>query len=326
MKLRTTIFYFLLLTILASCQKDIDVFTPNTTTGADTNWISSVTPATLCGQLKTSLIKDPGTDSIDASAGGTITTPDGVILTIAPGIFMKPGGLVVTGKVYAEITLIRNKGDMVRMDRPTTSNGRMLISAGELFLKFTKDNEELQLIAGKRIYVKIPDSSPLSQMKFFVGDESNPEQFNWVPGDSTYSLGISTQNGLGYQLVSSSLRWVNCDYFADSSGQRVHITASLPVDYTNANTFVYLVFKDLKSVMGMYGNMSTKKFSSQNVPVGKNAVVVSITKKANNSYYFAAENIVTGSVNTGGAISTHIVPLSPHPMSLTDIKTYLATF
>lgn len=326
MNLRTTILYITFLLILGSCQKDIDIFTPNNTVGADTNWVATVLPGSLCGQLKTALVKDPVADSIDATIGGTITTSEGLTLIIAPLIFQKPGGIpVVSGKIYFETILIKNRGDMVRMDRPTTSNGRMLISGGEIFIKAMKEGDELQLIPGKKIYIKYPDASASSQMRLFIGDESNPEQFNWIQSPDSTAVSLSTQPGLGYQLSSGSLRWINCDYFGDSSGQRVNVTASLPIDCTNANTTMFLVFKDLKSVMGMYGNMNTKKFSSQKVPVGKNAVVVSITKKANNSYFLAYEHIVTGSVGSGGINTTHVVALSPHPMSLTDIKSYLAT-
>lgn len=325
MKLRTTIFYFAFLLLLGSCQKDIDIFTPNNTTGADTNWVATVLPGSLCFQLKASLVKDALPDSVDATIGGTIVTPEGLTMIIAPLIFQKPTGLPVIGKVNIETMLIKSRGDMVRMNKPTTSFGRMLISGGEIFIKVTKDGDELQLIPGKKIYLKYQDPAASSQMKLFTGDESNPEQFNWIPSSDSSAVNLSTQPGLGYQLTSSSLRWINCDYFADTSGQRVNVTASLPIDCTNANTTVYLVFKDMKSVMGMYGSMATKKFSSQKVPTGKNAVVVSITKKGNNSYYLAYENIITGSVNTGGVTGPHIVPLSPHPMSLTDIKAFLAT-
>ena len=326
MNLRTTILYFSLLIILGSCQKDIDIFTPTNTVGVDTNWVSTITSGSLCGQLKTSLVKEPVPDSIESTLGGTITTPEGLSLIIAPAIFQKSNGVpVLSGKIFFETMLIKNRGDMVRMNRPTTSFGRMLISGGEIFIKAMKDGDELQLIPGKRIYIKYPDASASSQMRLFTGDESNPDQFNWIQSPDSSAVGISTQGGLGYQLSSSSLRWINCDYFGDSSGQRVNVTASLPIDCTNGNTTVFLVFKDLKCVMGMYGNMNTKKFSSPKVPVGKNAIVVAITKKANNSYFLSNETIVTGSVGSGGVNSVHTVPLSPHPMSLNDIKAYLAT-
>jgi len=72
----------------------------------------------------------------------------------------------------------------------------------------------------------------------------------------------------------------------------------------------------------MYGDINNKKFSSGKVPSGKAAVVVSITKKGNNSFYLSHENIITGQPNLNGI---HTVPLKPQPTSLTDIKAYLNT-
>ena len=70
----------------------------------------------------------------------------------------------------------------------------------------------------------------------------------------------------------------------------------------------------------MYGDANSKKFSSSKVPAGKVAVVVSITKKANNSYYLGHETITLGQKNLNGV---QTVPLKPQPTSLSDIKIYL---
>lgn len=323
----TKIFLFILgiITILfTSCQKDTDVFIPTTITGADTNWVSVTTDASAVNQLKKSLQKEYSADSIDASLGGTIVTREGLSVIILPQSLLLSSGQTATGKVIVQTMLIKNRGDMIKMDKPTTSLGRLLVSGGEIFITITKDYQELHLAPGKGIYFKYSDAAPSSLMKVFYGDESNPERFNWVKADSLNStgIGITAQPSAGYELFSGRLRWINCDYFADTSGIRVTVTASLPADYTNANTSVYLVFKDLRSVAGMYGDITTKKFASVKVPSGKSAVVVSITKKGDNSYYLGHETIITGQTSLNG---NQTVPLKPQPTSLNDIKDYLNT-
>jgi hypothetical protein len=72
----------------------------------------------------------------------------------------------------------------------------------------------------------------------------------------------------------------------------------------------------------MYGDMTTKKFSSPKVPAGKVAIVVSITKKGTNSYYLGHETITIGQTSLNGV---QTVPLTPRQTSLTDIKAYLNT-
>lgn len=313
---------FVLALLLISCQKDSDIFIPNTTSvGLDTNWVAAVTDVSPVSEVKRLLKKENLVDSVDASVGGTFQTSDGLNVMVLPQSLLLPSGLPATGRIYIETIIVKQKGDMVRVDKPTTSFGRILVSAGEIFIRIRKENVELQLAPGKTVYLKYNDNNPTSLMRLFYGDESNSERFNSIPStvSSSAALGPSPQ---GYDLVSDKLRWINLAYFADSSGARINVAASLPADYTNANTSVYLVYKEIKSVVGMYGDQTSKKFASPKVPIGKAAVIVSITKKGPNSYYLGHETITTGQTNLNG-IQT--VPLKPQPTSLADIKAYLNT-
>ena len=323
--MKTKIILFLLVIasmFITSCQKDTDLFIPNSSTaGLDTNWVSSVTDLSPVSDLKKLLRRENILDSMDASAGGTVQTSEGLTVIVPPASLQLSTGVLATGKIHIETMLIKQRGDMVMLDKPTTSNGRILISGGEIFVRIRKETEELHLAPGKGIYIRYKDPAPSSLMKLFYGDESDPQKFNWIQSTGqSNGIGVDT---VGYILFSTQLRWLNCDYFySDTTSARVNITASLPADYTNANTSVYLVFKDIKSVMGMYGDAVSKKFSSAKVPVGKSAVLVSITKKGTNSYYLGHEILVTGQTSLNGV---QTVPLKPQPTSLSDIKAYMAT-
>lgn len=322
---RKIILSFLLgsLILLISCQKDVDLFTPNgNPVGADTNWVSAITTSSPIFELKHSLSRDVIVDSVDCTTGGTILTQDGLSITLTPSSLLLPNGMLATGKVFAESLLIRQKGDMIRMDKPTTSNNRLLASGGEVYIKIRKESEELHLAPNKRIYVRYSDPAPSTAMRLFFGDESNPDRFNWLPNFDSSSIGFGTANSPAYEFSTSNLRWINCDHFYDSTGLRTSIVASLPIDYTNANTAVYLAFHDINSMMTMYGDVASKKFVSAKVPAGKQVIVVSITKKGSNSYYLGHQSITT---SLTGSIASQVVPLSPQPTSLADIRAYLAT-
>lgn len=323
MKTKIILFHLALMAMLfTSCQKDTDIFIPDITSGGvDTNWIAAVTDLSPVNEVKRLLRRENFLDSVDAAAGGTFQTSEGLTIIVLPGSLQLPNGQIATGRIHIETMLIRQRGDMIRFDKPTTSFGRVLISGGEIFVRIRKENEELHLAPGKTIYIKYNDSNPSPLMKLFYGDESNPERFNWLP-TTLNSRGLVAATAQGYEIISEQLRWINCDYFADTTGPRVNVTASLPADYTNANTSVYLVFKEIRSVVGMYGDAVSKRFSSLKVPSGKAAVVVSITKKGTNSYYLGHETITIGQTNLNGIQS---VPLKPQPTSLSDIKAYLAT-
>lgn len=326
MKTKIVLFHLMITAMLfTSCQKDTDIFIQGTTSvGLDTNWVSAITDLSPVSEVKKLLRKENFVDSLDASTGGTFQTSEGLTVIVLPGSLQLSNGITATGKIHVETLLIKQRGDMVRFDKPTTSFGRVLISGGEIFVRMRKENEELHLAPGKGIYIKYRDPAASYSMKLFYGDESNSERFNWIPANNlNAAVNVDTiGSSTGYALFSTNLRWINCDYFADTSGARVNVTASLPADFTNANTGVYLVFKDIKSVAGMYGDATSKRFTSSKVPSGKVAVVVSITKKGTNSYYLSHENITTGQTNLN---NTQVVPLKPQPTSLSDIKAYLNT-
>jgi len=309
---------------LNACQKSIDIFVPDPgqLNAPDTAW-NSIIPATApLFSLQTSLLSEPVRDSFEVNANtATILTSNGVQCTFPPLCCVTSAGQIVTGKVYVEVRLIKTKADMVLMNKPTTSNGSMLVSGGELFISLSKNGQPLQLAPNVKIYLRYTDVPTNQLMKLFYGDESNPAQFNWIPAtNSSDTLAIGPQS---YEIATSHLRWINCDYFYDTAGiTRSLISANLPANYTNANTTAFLVFKDLRSVLRMNADVPEKRFISGKVPNGKVAVVVAISKQGND-YFLGKETITTG-INVSTA-NIQKVLLNPVKTSLADIRLYLAT-
>jgi hypothetical protein len=324
-KLIIALIFFLCIAGMYSCKKDSDVFIPNAPTpqGPDTAWYNTVTDAMAANSIKKELFPEPYLDSFEVNANPvTITTPSGLICNF-PAFCCIGGGAIITGKVYVQLLLIKKRGDMIRVDKPTSSNGRLLVSGGEIFVKLTKNGQELQLAPGKKISLKYNDSPILPGMQVFYGDESNANQFNWLPGDSLNTPPIIAGNGF-YELVSTKLRWINCDYFYDTTAiNRVQVNASLAPQYTNANTITYLVFNQMRSVVGMYGNAATRKFQSGKVPVGLSCKIIAISKQ-DNDYYLGHEGFTTG-VQASAPAGQQIIPITPVKTSLADIKAFLNT-
>src|SRR5438045_2327381 len=152
MKMKTKIIFFqlvLLTVVFTSCQKDTDIFIPTTSVGLDTNWVATVTDLAPISEVKKLLKKEASVDSVDASVGGTFVTSEGLTVIVPSSCLELSNGQQATGKIYIETIIVKQRGDMVRLDKPTTSNGRVLVSGGENFIRIRKENEELQLIQGK---------------------------------------------------------------------------------------------------------------------------------------------------------------------------------
>jgi ligand-binding SRPBCC domain-containing protein len=218
--------------------------------------------------------------------------------------------------------LIRSKGDMIRLGTPSTSSNRLLVSGGELFVRMRKEGQALLLAPGAKITLRYNDVPISTQMRFFTGDLSNPDRFNWVPNTNSQNNSIAFTSQT-YEIQTNQLSWVGCHYFYDTTGiTQVTVTANLPSNYTNANTVAYTVFKDFRSVAGMYGEAGARKFSTGMLPVGK-AVTIVVISKQGNDYFMGYQNTVTTAPAAGA--STQSVTITPVIRSLSDILSFLST-
>ena len=309
---------------LNACQKNTDIFVPDPgqVNGPDTSWYSTVTAAMPVSILKNNLLQQPYLDSITVNANvASIVTPFGIQVNFPPNSCATAAGQVITGKVQVELQLVKKKGDMIRLNKPSTYNDSMLVTAGEIFIRLKKDGQAVQLAPGVRINIRYTDFPTNPQMNFFIGDENNTVRFNWLPNtDLIDTLIIGTQ---AYEIYTKHLRWISIAHVYDlSTAARVNVTADIAPYFTNANTTAFTVFKDLRSVVAMHGELSTKKFTTGKLPVGKNITVVVISQQGND-YYLGYESAVTV-VPTSGSLIQH-VRVVPIKKSLPDILAYLST-
>ena len=310
---------------LNACQKNSDVFVPDPgqNNTADTTWKNTISATAPVFSLHTNSLLEPVRDSFEVSPNPvTIITANGVQITFPANCCVGSAGQAITGKVYIEVLLIKKKGDMVLMNKPTSSNGRVLVSGGELFISLSKNGQALQLAPNAKLQIRYADVLPSTQMKLFVGDETVPARFNWLPAQDSNNNFVNA--GLQfYEITTNHLRWINCDYFYDTTGiTRSTVSTGLASNYTNANTAAFVVFKDFRTVMALNADVPERRFLSPKIPNGKLAVVVVLSKQGND-YFLAKETITTG-VNVSTANNLKI-SLTPVKTSLADIKLYLST-
>ena len=310
---------------LSACQKNTDIFVPDPgqLNGPDTTWQNSVTAAMPVSILKESLLFEPYSDSIDVNSNiASVLTPSGLQVTFPPNCCVNGAGQTITGRVQVELMLVKKKGDMIRLSKPTTYNDSLLVSAGEIFIKLKKNGQAVQLAPGVKINIRYADIPTNLLMKFFAGDETDPERFNWRPNTDLLNnfINIGTQ---AYEIYTNHLRWINVAYVFDlNSTAKVNVIAGLAPYFTNANTVAFTVFNDYRSVAGMYGNINTRKFSTGKLPVGK-AITVVVISKQGNDYFLGYESAVTQIATAGNTNQTVLV--KPIKKSLPEILSYLST-
>lgn len=311
--------------LLSACQKNTDIFIPDQVGGPDTSWHTTVTAAMPAAILRASLLQEPYLDSIEVNANtATILSPSGLQVTFPPHSCVTTLGQTITGKVQIELQVVKKKGDMIRMNKPSTYNDSMLVTAGEIFISLKKDGQTVQLAPNARINIRYVDLPVNTQMKFFAGDETNaPQYFNWLPNPDLLNntVAVGTQ---AYEIYTNRLRWISVAYAYDvfNTSGRVNVVADIAPFLTNANTIAFSVFKDLRSVVAMHGEFSTRKFISSKLPVGKQIMVVVISKMGDD-YFLGYESATTQVPSTGSPNqSVHVVPIKK---SLTDILSFLSS-
>ncbi len=319
------------------CKKDVDIFNVtqviiNSVT-SDTTWLqeNSITDTNTVRKIAANISIPSEFDSVNITKGDTIVTSDNVTVYIPAQACVNPTGAAATGKAQMEFLLIRKKGDMIRADKPTVAyDGSVLASGGEIYLRFMQNGQELALASGKSVRLKYRDAQTDPQMKFFYGTALNINQFVWVGPVSGDNQSVrpwidSTRNTpsvAGYEVFTNRLHWINCDKLYSDTLKLTRVCVQISADsFTNANTLTFLVFRDINSVVKLWGDPANKKFcipaNYKGVPIGKVVTVVTLSKIGNNYYLGALPNITI--------TANQVIPIVPTIAAPTQIAYYLST-
>jgi hypothetical protein len=142
------------------------------------------------------------------------------------------------------------------------------------------------------------------QDSIYTWDEAddNPNTWDNVAVTEWVALADSQQiiTGFGYECFSDSLKWINFDVFNNiPENERTDVCVTLPEEYGNVNTVVFLVFKDQNSVIALPGNPGTRQFCNYytqfiqlGVPIGASVSFVVISEQGEDEYFYAKVDAV----------------------------------
>jgi hypothetical protein len=173
--------------------------------------------------------------TVDASAGGTITTSKGTKINFPGGIFKNGAGQTVSGNVTVQVKDILSASDMLLGNRPTDAGGKMLVSFGEMTVKASQNGQDLQLRNDSaRVQVPLaPNPAAGQQMReipMWSGDSAvtytingnNEEnlavtlqQSGYIPRGISWNangnFATNNNNGTSTFNLDSLGQWRNCD-------------------------------------------------------------------------------------------------------------------
>ncbi|MCB0515447.1 MAG: hypothetical protein R2798_08305 [Chitinophagales bacterium] len=292
---------------LAACRKDKDVFIP---TELPSNIDSTIIVPSVgdISKLYDALAVKPVTLTATLGTTNCIYTPKGTQICFDENDFVLPDGTTATGDIEFHIIEILNRAEMIMSNKPTYSNGKLLGSGGEFHISVTQNGQELTLKQGAQlslIYYSI-ESPFIPNYLLFYGTETPNGDVNW-DSVSTNQVNIfepfTTQNGtiiFGYELETDSIGWINCDYFYPLGLENLtDIKTYVPKEHNDQNTALFIAFKNLNAVAGMYNFVAESPADynyftagvSYLAPIGEEVTLVGISEIGEDEWVSAFKDI-----------------------------------
>lgn len=325
-KIMKQYFIIFFLVLFVACSKEnSDSFLPNPTNPInDTIWTSIAPLHAAVNTLPTDLAIAEVTDSFPSSTGRTIQFNDSLEITAPANAVTANNGTTITGIVNLSINYLKKKGDFIRFAKPTTNGNFLLESSGGFYIRATQNSQELSLAQGKTLKIKFKNNNPTTTTKVFYGDENltpttlAPFDFNWKLNTDNSEINIVytiTPNLYkGYELTSKKTRWVAGFSAIDTLLPKTTVTVIFNPNFTNKNTAVYAVYKDLNSVVRLTPNFNSRSFGAINMLLNKNIYLISISKIGATFFLGKAEVTITNGLS---------LKLNPEIKSLDQIKSFL---
>ncbi len=218
-----------------------------------------------------------------------------------------------------EVLELLTPKDMILSQKPTVAQGRLLTTGGELFIKATKNGKELSLDFFNNTSIEIPAKSTEQEMSIFYGTTTSDGFIDWYiqkerPQNPGGQSGVITREdslrNRSYVIFPMEIGWINCDKFYNFTGTKtkMKLTSAYP-ELKNIQTFLF--FKDIKSVMGVYGDTSGE------IPVGQLVKVISVAVTKDEQIFSFIKDIVIA--------ENQVVNIELRPTTQKELNDFLQT-
>lgn len=305
--MKKILFLILISSLIFSCKKEIsDTFVPYTYLGInDTVWTKKPLTSGFVDSVSAAINNNFSfVDSFDVNADDTIKfTPDLSIFFPEHAYAYRNSSYPVTdGKINVQVLALLKKGDYIKYLIPTSAKNYLLQTAGSFFVRLTKNNQDVTMLPNTSYTIKWTNNNPYSGFNFFEGIPlSNIDSlFTWTQtpnGTITYwdsaSLGVLKK---GYQISTQITNWIGCSNLIDTTPNTVRLNVTLPLNYTNKNSFVFAVYNDKNSVVRLTTDFATRSFYSMHVPVNSSITLVSISM-IDNKFYVGKRSVTVTNAN-----------------------------
>lgn len=205
--------------------------------------------------------------TIDISQDNSFYGNSGTRYTFMANSLETMDGTTVTGNVDVEVAEYLDRGDMIFSKMLPVSDGKPLVSGGELDIKASQNGEELRLRDGFTVRANVPQrGTPDPKMEYFRGRPDNDDELNVVnwerPKVDTagqlfgFRNGVAIMNGDSIAIFTETLNWCNIDRYlkgtVDWQSIKVNIEGVEIESYHAVCT--YVLYRDFNAILnnGLY--------------------------------------------------------------------------
>jgi hypothetical protein len=232
--------------------------------------------------------------TISAGQGQLVRGQKGTQIIFFFNSFKKKDGTILTsGNVKVVLQEMLTGPEMILANKTTTSDGKLLVSGGQIYINAYLGNDELLINQADNPLVYIPAKTP-DNMSLFKGNIKENDYLkgdtviNWV-ADSTPVRRRQDTFGIVYNFPLDSFRYINCDYFYNQSASLTDIKVTIPSGFADTSVALFVYFPSINSVARAHSfNSITRSFSLgdfNKVPAGLSVKFLFVGKKGSQFYY-----------------------------------------
>lgn len=280
--MRRIFLYWLLSTLFGawSCRKDVDTFRVHGSSIADIEQLLTRVPSSATVTKFT--FSGPLADTVLTTAGGVR-----VHLTDTDHLFTDAQGSLVPvsscGTLEVEITEAFRNGDLLALGLPaTTLTGELLESGGMVRVQVRCNGQVLHLASDRNLKIQLTTDQDDLKSDMFVHNivlDDTQAFAGWEnTGEEVFFANWNTPQGgkMGYELIVTTLGWVNCARAIDE--QTTAFCVTLPLGFTPDNSAVYVVFNNQHTVGQPQYDAASQEFCLPKAPIGYPAKIVIVSK------------------------------------------------
>lgn len=253
----------------------------------------------------------------------TIISEGGTRFTFFPFSLCDVFGNPVQEEVEIRLLEVFTRSEMLRSARVTTSQDRLLETAGQLYIQASQNLLSVELRQAVKVEMPVNEDlrNPLA-MRLYAGSTSttrpysSEKGFDWEPLTDK-SLKIKKINGRKYfSFELDRFHWFSCNHlFARRANRTMVSTRMIFPGRELDDQAAFLVFRDVNAVARLYpaGN----KFTIFNVPVNMPASILTLGLERGQLFF---------GMSAIEKISSQLVNVEMHPVTEAVLLERLSNF